>query len=135
MQTVGDHIGPGGRFQSDKYKGCPEGKVPLSTSDPMAQDLLWEYSLRRWVVDEDFSKDLQMCLEDDGYRTVRRAPVEEQPLAVWPNLTLLIVSLVTGALVILTCLLPGTQLSTPHMQWVLFFTSVSTGAVALRRLS
>ena len=36
-----------GKFQSDKYPTCPAGKVPLSTRDPMAQDLLEEYARRR----------------------------------------------------------------------------------------
>jgi hypothetical protein len=31
----------GGEFQSDKYPTTPRGKVPLSTRDKAAQDLLW----------------------------------------------------------------------------------------------
>lgn len=66
--TKRPHINRDGRFQSDKYPSCPPGKVPLSTRDPMAQDLLAEYARRRRVVDEDFSADLEACLRADGYR-------------------------------------------------------------------
>jgi hypothetical protein len=63
---MGDHINADGKFQSDKYPDCPAGKVPLSTSDPMAQDLLWEYARRREEVDAEFSEDLRACLLADG---------------------------------------------------------------------
>ncbi len=56
-----------GRFQSDKYPTCPVGKVPLSTSDPMAQDLLLEYAQRRRNIDAIFSHDLETCLIADGF--------------------------------------------------------------------
>jgi hypothetical protein len=56
-----------GRFQSDKYPACPAGKVPLSTKDPMAQDLLFEYAQRRRSVDAEFSDDLEAALRADGY--------------------------------------------------------------------
>ena len=65
---MGDHINADGKFQSDKYPDCPAGKVPLSTSDPMAQDLLWEYARRREVVDAEFSEDLRACLIADGFK-------------------------------------------------------------------
>lgn len=58
----GSHINAEGKFQSDKYPGCPAGKVPLSVSDKTAQDLLWEYAQRRRVVDAEFSVDLETCL-------------------------------------------------------------------------
>lgn len=54
-------------FQSDKYPTCPAGKVPLSTKDPMAQDLLYEYAKRRMEVDAEFSTDLLMALELKGF--------------------------------------------------------------------
>ena len=57
-----------GKFQSDKYPSCPAGKVPLSTKDPMAQDLLWEYAVRRMNLDRDFSLELKACLKADGYQ-------------------------------------------------------------------
>jgi hypothetical protein len=63
---MGSHI-VGGRFQSDKYPTCPAGKVPLSTKDPMAQDLLWEYAQRRRTVDAEFSDDLETALLADGF--------------------------------------------------------------------
>ena len=58
-----------GEFQSDKYPTCPRGKVPLSTADTMAQDLLWEYARRRRSVDAQFSDDLQEALRLKGYRS------------------------------------------------------------------
>ena len=51
-----------GEFQSDKYPTCPAGKVPLSTKDPMAQDLLWTYAQRRREVDPEFSDYLEAAL-------------------------------------------------------------------------
>jgi hypothetical protein len=55
---MGTHI-VDGEFQSDKYPTTPRGKVPLSVKDPTAQDLLWEYALRRRSVDAEFSDDLE----------------------------------------------------------------------------
>ena len=54
-------------FQSDKYQTCPTGKVPLSTSAPMAQDLLAEYAQRRQSVDMLFSEALLRALDNRGY--------------------------------------------------------------------
>src|ERR1700689_4288396 len=56
-----------GEFQSDKYPTTPRGKVPLSTKDPMAQDLLWEYAQRRRTVDAEFSDDLEAALVASGF--------------------------------------------------------------------
>jgi len=64
---MGEHI-VNGEFQSDKYPTCPPGKVPLSTKDPMAQDLLWTYAQRRREVDWEFSDDLMQVLRDKGYK-------------------------------------------------------------------
>lgn len=61
------HINSDRRFQSDKYPNCPAGKVPLSTDDPDAQDLLWDYAQRRRKVDPDFSRDLEKCVVNDGF--------------------------------------------------------------------
>ena len=55
-------------FQSDKYPTCPPGKVPLSVTDPTAQDLLWEYAQRRRSVDAEFSSDLEEVLRQAGYK-------------------------------------------------------------------
>lgn len=63
---MGAHL-VNGRFQSDKYPTTPPGKVPLSVSDPMAQDLLWEYAQRRRPVDAEFSDDLETALRASGY--------------------------------------------------------------------
>jgi hypothetical protein len=56
-----------GEFQSDKYPTCPRGKVPLSTQDKTAQDLLWEYAQRRRLVDAEFSDDLEAALKTQGF--------------------------------------------------------------------
>lgn len=61
------HINDDGEFQSDKYPSCPAGKVPLSTADPSAQSLLWEYAQRRRKVDAEFSADLEIALKAKGY--------------------------------------------------------------------
>ena len=57
-----------GKFQSDKYPTTPRGKVPISTEDPTAQDLLWEYAQRRRPVDAEFSADLEEALILAGYK-------------------------------------------------------------------
>ena len=56
-----------GEFQSDKYPTCPAGKVPLSTKDPTAQPLLWQYAQLRRSVDAEFADDLETALRADGY--------------------------------------------------------------------
>ena len=68
---MGEHV-IDGRFQSDKYPTCPAGKVPLSTKDKMAQDLLWEYAQRRREVDQEFSDDLEKCLILDGFKARKK---------------------------------------------------------------
>lgn len=70
---MGSHINKDGEFQSDKYPTCPAGKVPLSTKDLTAQDLLWEYAQRRRAVDAEFSEDLEAALAAKGY--MRRSPL------------------------------------------------------------
>lgn len=69
---MGSHINKNGKFQSDKFPTTPAGCVPLKTSDPMAQDLLWEYAKRRRILDQEFSADLQTALMDDGYEPSSR---------------------------------------------------------------
>ena len=56
------HLTESGRFQSDKYKWCAAGFVPIKTSDPMAQDLLRIYAERRAAVDEQFCAELLSVL-------------------------------------------------------------------------
>lgn len=63
---MGDHL-VDGEFQSDKYPTTPRGKVPLSVKDPMAQDLLWIYAMRRIKVDREFSADLETALRNAGF--------------------------------------------------------------------
>lgn len=65
---MGAHLTPDGRFQSDKYPTCPAGKVPLSTRDPDAQDLLDIYAERHRKRDAEFSDDVQAALANDGYK-------------------------------------------------------------------
>lgn len=78
-----------GEFQSDKYRTCPRGEVPLSCKDPMAQDLLWRYAERRHREDHEFASDLKAALKLKGYAhrhkaapKDRRAQVAAQYLAV-----------------------------------------------------
>ncbi len=53
-----DHLTVSGTFQSDKYKWCPAGFVPLKLTDPAARDLLAIYAVRRKPIDEEFPRDL-----------------------------------------------------------------------------
>jgi hypothetical protein len=46
---------------------CPPGKVPLSTKDPMAQDLLAIYAQRRREVDAEFSDGVEIALGSKGF--------------------------------------------------------------------
>lgn len=66
QKPTGEHI-IDGEFQSDKYPTCPRGKVPLSTRDGGAQDLLWIYAQRRRKIDAQFSDDLEACLRWHAY--------------------------------------------------------------------
>lgn len=63
---MGDHI-INGQFQSDKYPKIPRGLIPFKATDPMAQDLLWEYARRREQVDAGFAEDLRTVLLSAGY--------------------------------------------------------------------
>lgn len=63
---MGNHL-IDGKFQSDKYPDTPRGLVPLKPTDPMAQDLLWEYARRRRAIDAEFSEDLEDALSLSGY--------------------------------------------------------------------
>lgn len=76
MTTDNPHL-VDGDFQSDKYPTTPRGKVPLSTKDPMAQDLLWQYAERRRSVDADFADGLTEALRRKGYSGNGRAPLSE----------------------------------------------------------
>jgi hypothetical protein len=74
---MGDHI-VNGEFQSDKYPACPRGKVPLSVKDATAQDLLWKYAQRRRPVDAGFSKDLETCLLNAGFKPAQHTDLSEK---------------------------------------------------------
>ncbi len=63
---MGEHL-INGEFQSDKFPDTPRGLVPFKCSDVRAQDLLWEYSMRKASVDPEFSADLQQALRLQGY--------------------------------------------------------------------
>jgi hypothetical protein len=65
---MGSHVNKGGLFQSDKYPTCPAGKFPMSTHDPMAQDLIWAYAQRRRAVDSELTEDLEACLRMAGFK-------------------------------------------------------------------
>lgn len=71
---MGEHLIEGS-FQSDKYPGCPRGKVPLSEKDPLAQDLLAEYARRRRPTDQAFADDLMQALRNHGYEPSARSAV------------------------------------------------------------
>jgi hypothetical protein len=71
---MGSHL-INNEFQSDKYPSCPRGKVPLSVKDKTAQDLLWEYALRRRAVDAEFADDLETALRAAGYVPVTESSV------------------------------------------------------------
>ncbi len=66
IKVPGEHI-VDGKFQSDKYPDTPRGLIPFKASDPMAQDLLWEYAQRRRAVDAQFAADLEWILRRYGY--------------------------------------------------------------------
>jgi len=82
---MGDHINKDRKFQSDKYPTCPPGKVPLSTKDPMAQDLLYIYAKRRQRIDAEFSSDLIECLKADGYGGLSEALSKLPKAEGYPN--------------------------------------------------
>lgn len=63
---MGEHL-IDGEFQSDKFPGCPRGKVPVSTKDPLAQDLLWTVAGRYDFVDHEFAMDLRQALINHGF--------------------------------------------------------------------
>ena len=66
-----DHLTVSGSFQSDRYPTVPAGKVPLSVTDELAQDLLWEYARRHEAAgkhgDSQFARDLRDALINAGY--------------------------------------------------------------------
>ena len=80
-----------GEFQSDKYPSTPRGKVPLSTKDPMAQDLLWIYADRHRAKDAEFSDDLQVALRMRGFNPVRASVAERILLVAMVLLTVLFI--------------------------------------------
>lgn len=59
-----DHLTVSKNFQSDKYKWCPPGFVPLKLTDPAARDLLAEYARRREAIDAEFPRDLLEALDN-----------------------------------------------------------------------
>jgi hypothetical protein len=71
-----------GEFQSDKYPSCPRGKVPLSTKDPAAQPLLWEYAHGHRAIDSEFTEDVRAALTAKGYK-----PPTHRPSSVDPGMT------------------------------------------------
>lgn len=97
----------GGEFQSDKYPTCPRGKVPLSTKDKTAQDLLWEYAQRRHAIDAEFSADLEIALKAHGFEPPQSPSLAE---AIIRNLTAIIL------LAFLGCFTPCTARASVDFQ-------------------
>lgn len=81
---MGEHL-IDGEFQSDKYPTSPRGKVPPSTKDPTAQDLLWEYAPPLRVIDEGFSADLKAALIAAGYRPGSESVLDRLAAQNWPR--------------------------------------------------
>lgn len=65
--SIQPHIDKQEKFQSDKYSWCRPDYVPLKLTDPMAQDLIYEYACRRAKVDQAFAEDLKSRLTDLGF--------------------------------------------------------------------
>lgn len=81
---MGSHL-IDGQFKSDKYAWSPPGFVPLKVTDPMAQDLLWEYAQRRRTVDAEFADDLETALRGAGYKPYIEPPLTAALLG-WLNM-------------------------------------------------
>lgn len=64
---MGSHL-VNGKFKSDKYPWCPEGFVPLKTSDKDAQPVLAAYSASHRARDPEFSDDLDEALKLEGHK-------------------------------------------------------------------
>ena len=60
----------GGTFQSDKYRWCPRGFVPLKVTDRDAQPCLWIYAQSHRARDAGFSEDLEQALRSAGFAGV-----------------------------------------------------------------
>ena len=76
--TMGAHIDSEGKFQSDKFPGCPPDKVPVGVGDERAQDLLWELARRYEDVDREFSEDLRSRLKARGFEWIGDLPKPER---------------------------------------------------------
>lgn len=63
---MGEHL-INGEFQSDKYRWCRRGFVPLKLTDPMAHPVLWAYAKERESVDREFADDLRDAMRYQGY--------------------------------------------------------------------
>ena len=61
------HLTQRGVFRSDKYPWCKPGFLALKFTDPMAQDLIDEYAVRRAVIDQEFTDDVFTALHNVGY--------------------------------------------------------------------
>jgi len=69
------HLTVSGTFQSDKYKWCPPGFVPLKITDYSARLVLKIYAHLRSSVDGDFERDLMEAIYNEETRTIRmRSP-------------------------------------------------------------
>ena len=61
-EKVREHVNEHGEFQSDKYRWCKPGFVPLKLTDPAARKVLLEYADLRQPIDGAFSDDLRFCI-------------------------------------------------------------------------
>lgn len=71
---MGAHIDQDGKFQSDKFPGCPPDKVPVGLGDERAQDLLWELARRYEDVDKEFAADIRSRLKARGFEYIGDMP-------------------------------------------------------------
>lgn len=64
---MGSHL-VGGHFKSDKYEWSRPDFVPLKTTDPDAQPVLWAYAQAHRSRDEAFTEDLEAALKNAGFK-------------------------------------------------------------------
>lgn len=56
------HLTVSGLFQSQKYRWAPAGYLPLKIGDPLANDLITTYAVRRSADDPQFAEDVMEAL-------------------------------------------------------------------------
>jgi len=58
---MGHHLTKEGNFKSDKYGWCPEGFFALKLTDPLAQELILEYSEK--TSEKELAEDLKEAIK------------------------------------------------------------------------